>query len=597
MGVILSGVGRAEAGPAWLSASSLTPVEQRIAVSVGPQRSTLWTSLRYEASGGILGIVVPAPVGASLDWSSDAWFEALEVATAPRVFPPANESPFCPGKGGPSSIFETVGMIGHTASLQAQSVIVLDDAASVGTWASTAGLTVPTALQASLQALTGVRFVAILFVAPPGSGVTPTLRIVMPGTPPALPLALTHAAGDDLLVTAFVLGEGRGGLIGGNEVTIPSSAIAWQADQGVSNYRTERLSTLGGDASRYVVECASHDALPTDVSIASGTASIDGVTTTYFERAAAYGDGSFDAPPCIQKADGALASSATVAASCPRAALGVVGSTPSCMETTPAGEVDPNNFRCGAGADDLAVALSGLVPASTWVTRQTLDIAAGSNGLDFIVGIGPGAAQSPVVFASTVDTGSCGGSSSSSSSSGSSGHGSTSSSSSGSSGHHPSYTYGGSDGPSVQINVDLGDDSDVIDNSTLDQSCNCSGTESYSDPSAPDSTSSSCSGSTDTSGSSSGCSGSSDTSTSGGCSSSSSGDSSGCSSGSSGGSDCSGGGGGGGDCGGGGGSFDCSFLGPRRLRIPKFSIMLLSGLAVVTPLRRRGRKSRRQAKP
>ena len=88
LGVLLSGAGRAEAGPAWLASSSLTPVEQRIAVSVGPQRTTLWTSLRFEAAGGIVGVVVPAPPGASLDWSSDAWMEALEVATAPRIFPP-----------------------------------------------------------------------------------------------------------------------------------------------------------------------------------------------------------------------------------------------------------------------------------------------------------------------------------------------------------------------------------------------------------------------------------------------------------------------------------------------------------------------------
>src|SRR6185369_7998779 len=101
---LLSGAAQGAGAGAWLSAASLTPVEQRIAVAVGPQRTTVWTSLRFEAAGGPMGIIVPAPPGAALDLSSDAWFEALEVATAPRILPPANESPFCPGKSGPPSI-------------------------------------------------------------------------------------------------------------------------------------------------------------------------------------------------------------------------------------------------------------------------------------------------------------------------------------------------------------------------------------------------------------------------------------------------------------------------------------------------------------
>ena len=36
----------------------------------------MWTSLRFDAAGGTAAIVVPAPPGSSLDWSSEAWFEA-----------------------------------------------------------------------------------------------------------------------------------------------------------------------------------------------------------------------------------------------------------------------------------------------------------------------------------------------------------------------------------------------------------------------------------------------------------------------------------------------------------------------------------------
>src|SRR5262249_1385988 len=156
-----------------------------------PARSTLWTSLRFQGAGGPVAVVVPAPPGSSLDISSDAWFEALEAATAVRVFPPDGQSATRPGKAG--SPFEIDGQPSPPQSLHPQDVTVLDDAAAVGTWAMQAGLAVPAQLASALAALTGVRFVALRYTAPSGAAVTPTLRISMLGTPAALPLALTAA--------------------------------------------------------------------------------------------------------------------------------------------------------------------------------------------------------------------------------------------------------------------------------------------------------------------------------------------------------------------------------------------------------------------
>src|SRR5262249_54152161 len=144
---------RAWAAGAWISGGSLTPTEQRVAVAAGPARTTLWTSLRFDAAGGPVGIVVPAPPGASLDLSSDAWCEALEVATAPRIFPPSGASPFCPGKSGSPTVFEIAGQISHMKSLAPEDVSVLDDAAAVSTWAAQGKLTIPPKLAAALAAL------------------------------------------------------------------------------------------------------------------------------------------------------------------------------------------------------------------------------------------------------------------------------------------------------------------------------------------------------------------------------------------------------------------------------------------------------------
>ncbi len=103
---------RAEAAGAWVSgAGSFAPLEQRVAVAVGPARTTLWTSLRFTSGSGPVAIVIPAPPGASLDRSSDAWLEALDEASAARVFPPASGDPYCSGKDGPPVTFEIAGSL------------------------------------------------------------------------------------------------------------------------------------------------------------------------------------------------------------------------------------------------------------------------------------------------------------------------------------------------------------------------------------------------------------------------------------------------------------------------------------------------------
>src|SRR5262249_10464562 len=158
------------------------------------------------------------------DFVSDAWFEALEVATAPRIFPPSGQSAFCPGKSGSPGVFQLDGYAGHAQSLDPQDVAVLPDADAVASWAAQANLLVSPKLKAALMAMSGSRFVGVRFNAPPGSGVTPTLRVAMPGAPPILPLALTRSGGDDLRVVTWIVGQGEADLIGAAKVAIAPSS-------------------------------------------------------------------------------------------------------------------------------------------------------------------------------------------------------------------------------------------------------------------------------------------------------------------------------------------------------------------------------------
>jgi hypothetical protein len=597
-GVLASAAGDAQAAGAWIASNTLTPVEQRVAIAVGPSRTTLWTSLRFKGTGGKMAIVVPAPDGSAIDFSSDAWFEALEVATAPRIFPPPNDEPFCPGKSGSPNVFQLDGLVGHAASLAAQEITVLDGADKVMEWAGQEGLSISPALAASLQATGGAHFVAVRFDAPQGAGVTPTLRLAMPSSAAQLSLALTRAAGDDLRVTTWVIGLGRADLIGAAEVQIAPSSIAWNAKKSASDYDAKRDDALADDPTRFLVEAASHESLSTTIDIASGTATIDSVVSTFFERAAAYGDGNFDAASCLSAAEPALELTTPVATSCPQASVGVIDPATSCTEAPGPGQIDPAVLRCGPGADDLAVALSNLKPKDVWLTRQSLLIPSAGAGNDWMIGFVAGPTESSVIHAGSVDYGECadagvpdGGSSASSSSGSSSG-------SSGSSGVIV-HDHGSDPGGGVDVDVDWQDAADTV----VDTACSCNGTETYSPDYADTTEDCSADGSDFDTGGCNGDSGgdscSGDGSSSDGCSGDGT-DTEGCSGSSDGGDSCSGGGDLGEACSAGGGSSDgcdgdfgkCSTVRSRRARGPRFSIVLLAALALLAPLRRMGRRSR-----
>jgi hypothetical protein len=264
--------------------------------------------------------------------------------------------------------------------------------------------------------------------------------------------------------------------------------------------------------------------------------------------------------------------------------------------------VDPAKLRCGGSADDLAVALSGLDPTSTWVTRQSLQIPATKAGADWALAFTAGPAISPTRVAKGLDLAGCGGNSSTTSTS--SGAMSTSGVTALSSGVSSSSGLifegvGGANmsGGSGSVGGDDSSGSGSFDATVLDTNCGCSGTVDTSATSTDSTTSSdSCDGSSDTS--SGTCSG--DTSSSGSCSGDTSGGDA-CDGSSSSGESCGSSGGdtscdsGGGDLSCGSGSGDCSVASSRghKRSGPRFSVLALALVALIAPLRRRGRRARK----
>ncbi|KYF69180.1 DUF2330 domain-containing protein [Sorangium cellulosum] len=468
--VLLSFSGDALAAGALLPGAGQASVEQRVAVAAGPERTTIWTSLRFQGASGPVALVVPVPPLAALDVSSDAWLEALEAATAPRVLPPEGVGPYCPGEGGAPAPFDVTGRLAHEATLKPVEVTVLADVDAVAQWAASAGLALSPETAAQLGALQGVRFAAARFDAPGGPAVTRTLRVAMGGGAPLLPLSLTRAGEGDVLVTAWLLGDGRGALSGAAPVTLPPASLTWDASAQRSDYAELRAEVLGQARDGALVEGAGHDALSR--SIAIGSDSVDSVVAAYFARASAYGDLPDGPGSCAAVAAAALASSLQVAASCPRAEHGVVDGAAACAESPRRDETDPELLRCGPIADDLAVGLSGLAPSSVWLTRVSMRLAAGQSGADWPLIFGDGASVSPVVRAGRIRLDECSGDGGG----GGAGAGPGGSSGSGPGGLGGGPTAGGSSATGGPSGVDDDPYSYHDDEPVADVGCGCSGT-------------------------------------------------------------------------------------------------------------------------
>jgi hypothetical protein len=592
--------------------------ELRVAHASAAARSTLWFSLKVYGAADDVYVLVPAPPGAVVDLSSDAFLEALSASTNPRVVPPPS-APECSPKPSAGAV-EVVGSDAHQVSVAPDPAALVQSFAQVVVWAKSKGLLLTSEQTARLAELDlqGLRFVTLRFEPPSGESVTRTVRVSPASQLSAVPLLLTSAGSMRVPATVWELTSGRAFPANLPAMTVEPGKLRWSANDAKprSNYGA-LVDGLLGDAKGqgWVVDAASHASLFRSTPVAAGSLSVPAVGMTYFERAAGYGDAPASYLGCAARFAALESSTAPVAKVCPRGQFAFVGTAPpSCVEKVASGETPPDELRCGSVADDLAVALSGSIPAEVWVTRWTGWIPAWTSRELEAWEPKPGPAIGPVFTATGYEddckpdagtdagssgTGKDGGSAGSTGSgggyggSGSGGAPSGGGAFGGSTGNQPSDPYPPEDeegcydcanGPYVDTTI-------YVDSCSGDSSSSSGGDSCSGDSSPDDGSPQSCSGDTESGGGES-CSG--DTSDSGGdsCSgdSSSSGDScsgdsssggpescSGSSSGSSS-SSCSGSSGGGGST--------CSVSRRTGRRLPPLSGVTLALVALLLPLRR-----------
>ncbi len=551
----VAGEARANGGLVSSPQGAASIAEVEVAVASSPGRTTRWARLRVRGAAGAFVWLLPVRPGGMLDLASDAWMEALQASTAPRVLQPAFSAP-CSVKGG----IDVVGRTEHVATRAPDDVAIATDVASLATALRDWGIALPTNLRNNVETtFTDGSHLALLLFSPTSNDTTTRTVRVVDDAPAALPLLLTSGASAGVAVTAFVIGDARAELGALPALSLDPATIGWRAD-GTSTWRDARAAALGASPNAWLLESAGASPLFRIQTIPGAT--IPAITDSYFARAGAYGDASADATSCAVSAHGASTTTRVVAAACPVGALARVagpGGVPVCIESTAIAQLSPDPFRCGNRADDLAHAFSLRVPSDTWVTRAAGFVPAGVYGQDIAIAPGGGATKDPVVQASKYDV-VC--------SSATPGHGSGGPTGGGSGGGGGSGDPTGGQGAVVGVNEDPGtSDAAAIAGDT------CSGFAG--DGCGGDTSTSSTSSSSDSScgGSSSGGSSESSGSGCGGSSSSSESSNSGCGSSSS-------------------SSSSSNCTSTRRSTRSPFSRYAIGALALVALLRRASRKRR-----
>jgi hypothetical protein len=367
--------------------------EARVAVARSPGQTTRWATLRVDASTGAVAWLFPVRAGARVDEVGPSWMEALDESTAVRV-----GAPPCAAADGGSTSSEVMGSFAPTE--RALAVAEIEDPAALDRFAATWGFEEPAELRARFVRLAeqGVRLLALVYPASIGGGWTRTIRVT-DAAAPAIPLLLTLGGERDVRVTAFVISEGRATVGSGPMLAVDPARLSWQS--GSSNYAALRDELLAGSMGRgFVLEASGPDLLWSGAR-PNGAAGPEApsVVGSYLARALASGDAPRDCAPEIL----ALASSSRgVGRACARGELARVqaeSDAGSCAEEPSGDSIDPSALRCGADVEDLALALSGLTPAGTWVTRVIGVVPTGEYGEDAEVGSEAGRGSTPFITA------------------------------------------------------------------------------------------------------------------------------------------------------------------------------------------------------
>lgn len=381
-------------------------LSHRMALSISTDTSVLWDQVQYTGSPVEFAWVLPVKPGATLEVASDAWFEALDAATAVRVSAPTLQCVTrsqvvddysyhgCQVAAGPAAAAgcgaEGAGAVRDTTEITElapekppvsvvhqgsagpyETVTLHSNEPGVLTdWLVAHGYAIGADIQPTLDgyAEQGFDFIALRLAPNLGVQQMKPVRVVQPGAVTTLPLRMVAAGtGASVSLTLFVIAEGRIGPQNFASAEIPHP-ITWNFNSQASDYGSLRSQSLGGSAwlTAYAQPQAlfapAKDSLGQPITYQTGNGPSETIADAFMDQAFANQE---TALSCAGILDDIAFSPLRVKNPC-----ALDGSACGTVEY---GELDSRYFECGP-LDDLARALVGLHPSSVWVTRLEAEL-------------------------------------------------------------------------------------------------------------------------------------------------------------------------------------------------------------------------------
>jgi hypothetical protein len=369
--------------------------DHRMAFSVSQEQTVLWDQIEYSGQPQDFAWVLPVQPGAQVQLSHDAFFAALDAMSDPVITGP---SPQCGGRGDlgcasfASGAANSADFAAGGVDVVSQSVIGpydtvtlhATDSDALYDWLVANDYDIPDAIRPVIDAYVAGGFDFIALRLAPGQGVQAMqpVRVVSPGAGLTLPLRMVAAGvGDQVGITLYVIGEGRYESQNFPNAIFDDSKLRWLHAQGISNYEPLAEQIMqAADGRTWLTEFSASSSLVGEPSCGIGS-TYSGVSDPtlaglYFSQCScvtstpsfdAGPDGPLDAAgPEDAGPDGPLDAAGPEAGAADAAT--VDAETADTADADAAGPVLPAN-AC-TSYDDLQVALVGMDPSTTWVTRM-----------------------------------------------------------------------------------------------------------------------------------------------------------------------------------------------------------------------------------
>jgi hypothetical protein len=379
--------------------SNAPVVGHRMAFALSEGRSVLWDQFEYSGAPEEFSWVLPIAPGAYLEQSSDAWFEALEAYTQVTVTPPPLN---CTSRGGDSGCGTFASAEGSDNAAESPSGYPSEPSVTVlrrqtvgpydtvtlrstsgdalSGWLVDNGFVIPDDIRPIILAYVseGADFIALRLR--PGAGVTQMtpVRVVTPQGRALLPLRMVAAGiGRSVDIVLYLIGEARYAMPDLVEVEADLDALSYDFATQTSNYlELQQRALARNDGHVFLTAYAAQGDFGTRQargwSTTEGRGFASDLISLYFQQAIENTDalyvGGCDAVARVANTD--------------RRVVACTGDGSPCRIS--ADELAANELVCEQ-FDDVAAALAGQRPLSTWLTRLELRLPREALTIDCVV--------------------------------------------------------------------------------------------------------------------------------------------------------------------------------------------------------------------